>query len=224
LSGKDASKRPPLEYYGRRGWKGSMTNLRAVRVLAGVSGLLIASLGLSGCVSPTYGTGETAAEQLMDDLGAAASIGSPASNDKAKIKYAPRPGLVVAKGEEQLALVQPQASLADKNSGQWVESPEEIRARLVQEAEENQNTPGYNSPIAHPSDSTNKQMAAFREARKVQQGNYNGRRFLSDPPTTYREADPAQLTDLGEPEKAKERRRKKAAATATGSKWWMPFQ
>lgn len=201
-----------------------MTNLRRVRVLACLSGLLAASVGLSGCVSPTYGTGETAAERLVDDIGSAASFGATSSSAKAKIDYAPRPGLVVPKGGEQIALVEPQASLADKNSGQWIESPEEIRARLVQEADENRNDPDYRSPIARPSDTANQQLAAFREARKIQDGNYQGRRYLSDPPTAYREADPALLTDLGEPEKAKEKRRKKAAATASGSRWWMPFQ
>lgn len=201
-----------------------MTNLRAVRVLAGVSGLLAVSLGLSGCVSPTYGTGETAAEQLMDDIGAAASITPTNNADKSKIKYAPRPGLVVPKGGEQTALVEPQASLADKNSGQWIESPEEARARLSQEAEDNKNNPGYRPRIASPNDSTNKQFAAFREARRIQDGNYSGRRYLSDPPAGYRDVDATQLNDLGEPERVKEKRRKKAATMATGSKWWMPFQ
>ena len=202
-----------------------MTNLRAVRVLAGISGVLAVTLGLSGCMSsPTYGTGETAAEQLMDDLGAAASITPTSSADKTKIKYAPRPGLVVPKGTTQTALVEPQASLADKNSGQWMESPEETRARLSQEAEDNKNNPGYRPRIASPNDSTAKQLAAFREARKDQDGRYDGRRYLTDPPPGYREADASQLQDLGEPERVKEKRRKKAAAMATGSSWWKPFQ
>jgi hypothetical protein len=203
-----------------------MSKLRAVRVIAGLSGLLVAATGLTGCMSPTYGTGTTAAEQLVDDLGAATTIGSDQSKKRNSIKYAPRPGLVVpAEGEQQTALVQPQASVADKESGQWVESPEEMRARLAEEAEANKYNTSYRSPLGRASpDASAQQLSNFRAARKVQEGNYEGRRYLSDPPPTYRQADPAALTDLGEPEKAKEKRRKKAATVSNGSSWWTPFQ
>lgn len=208
-----------------------MRNLSAIRVIAGTAGLLFATAGLSGCVSsPTYGTGTSAAEQLVDDIGAAATIGG---GSKAKnIKYAPRPGLVVPAPGEQTALVEPQTSIASKGNGTWAESPEEMRVRLAQEAEDNRNNANYQSPLAKgpgfgdkPGTSSQAQFAQFRENLKTEKGNYNGRRYLSDPPTTYREADPAALTDLGEPEKAKEKRRRQAATIAgTGAKWWQPFQ
>lgn len=208
-----------------------MRNLSAIRVIAGMAGLLVATAGLSGCVSsPTYGTGTSAAEQLVDDIGKAATIGG---GSKAKnIKYAPRPGLVVPPTGEQTALVTPQPSVVNRDNGQWAESPEEMRARLAQEAEENRNNASYQSPLAKgpgfgdkPGTSSQAQFAQFRENIKTEKGNYNGRRYLSDPPTTYREADPAALTDLGEPEKAKEKRRRKAATVAgSGSNWWQPFQ
>nr|WP_316652710.1 hypothetical protein [uncultured Gellertiella sp.] len=204
-----------------------MTYLRALRVIAGASGLLVAGLGLSGCLSsPTYGTGVSAGEQLVDDIGAAATIGS---NTKTKgIKYTPRPGLVVPPPDQQAALVAPQASLADKSNGQWVESPEETRARLAQEAEDNRDNTNFRSPLVNDRALTktvsDAQLAQFRAGRTLQKGDYSGRRYLSDPPTAYREADPAALTDLGEPETAKEKRRRKAAAVSgSGSKWWMPF-
>lgn len=202
-----------------------MTDMRSVRVLAGVSGLVVLGFSLGGCAtSPTYGTGVTAAEQLMDDLGSAASIGS--SKKTAGVKYTPRPGLVVPGKGEEVALVEPQASIADKTNGQWLESPEEMRARVARETDENANNPNYKSAIQEGRKLSSKdQWAAFREARKVQEGNYEGRRYLSDPPVSYRQADPAVLQDLGEPEKAKEKRRKKAAAMAkSGSNWWNPFQ
>lgn len=207
-----------------------MRNLSAIRVIAGVAGLLVATTGLSGCVgSPTYGTGTSAAEQLVDDIGKAATIGSAKSKN---IKYAPRPGLVVPPTGEQTALVTPQQSVASKDNGQWAESPEEMRARLAQEAEENRNNVNYQSPLAKgpgfgdkPGTSSSAQFAQFRENLKTEKGNYDGRRFLSDPPTNYRQADPNALTDLGEPEKAKEKRRRKAATVSgTGSNWWQPFQ
>ncbi len=208
-----------------------MRNLSAIRVIAGTAGLLIATTGLSGCVSsPTYGTGTPAAEQLVDDIGAAATIGGGSKSKN--IRYAPRPGLVVPPPGEQTALVAPQPSVANKENGQWAESPEEMRARLAQEAEDNRNNANYQSPLAKgpgfgdkQGTSSQAQFAQFRENLKTEKGNYEGRRYLSDPPPTYREADPAALTDLGEPEKVKEKRRRKAATVAgTGSNWWQPFQ
>ncbi|MBB4064308.1 hypothetical protein [Gellertiella hungarica] len=208
-----------------------MSNLRAIRVIAGLTGLLAATAALSGCVSsPTYGTGTTAAEQLVDDIGAAATIGG--GGKKKNIKYAPRPGLVVPPAGEQTALVTPQPSVADKDNGQWAESPEEMRARLAQEAEDNRNNASYQSPLAKgpgfgdkPGVSSQAQFAQFRQNIQTQKGNYEGRRYLSDPPPVYRQADPAALTDLGEPEKVKEKRRRKAAVVeGTGASWWQPFQ
>ncbi len=208
-----------------------MRNLSAIRVITGISGLLMATVALSGCVSsPTYGTGTPAAEQLVEDLGAAATIGG--NKTKKNIAYAPRPGLVVPPAGEQANLVQPQTSLNNRESGQWAESPEEMRARLAQEAEENRNNISYQSPLAKgpgfgdkPGVSSQAQFQQFRENLKTEKGNYEGRRYLSDPPPEIRKADPAALTDLGEPEKVKEKRRRQAATVAgTGSKWWQPFQ
>lgn len=208
-----------------------MRNMSALRVIAGIAGLLLSTAGLSGCVSsPTYGTGTSAAEQLVDDIGAAATIGGAKKNKN--IRYAPRPGLVVPSPGEQTALAEPQASVVNRDNGQWAESPEEMRARLAQEAEDNRNNASYQSPLAKgpgfgdkPGTSSQAQFAQFRDNLKTERGNYDGRRYLSDPPTTYRQADPAALTDLGEPEKAKDKRRRKAATVAgTGSSWWQPFQ
>ena len=80
-----------------------------------IAGVISVSLALSACTSPTYGTGKTAAEQLVDDLGNATSITGDQS--KRSVKYNPRPGLVVpaqARGEQ---LAQPQQSLANREIG-----------------------------------------------------------------------------------------------------------
>ena len=69
---------------------------------------------------------------------------------------------------------------------------------------------------------------AFRKAKADAQGGsvVNAqRKFLTDPPAEYRSVPQDQLTDLGEPEQKKEKRRKKEAAVAnTGKSWWNPFQ
>lgn len=203
----------------------------AYRVGASVAGVLLSCTILSGCVGgPTYGTDKTAMEQLADDLGSAVAIGQN-PNQNTQAKHNPRPGLVLPPQTARNTLVQPQQSVASKENGQWLESPEETRARLVAEAAANENDPRYRSPLlagygtAGTMTETQK-WEAFREARKVQQGAYlDQRRFLTDPPTQYRQAVAGgTLDDLGEPETAKEKRRKKEAATAgRNNEWWRIF-
>lgn len=202
------------------------------RVGAGAAGILIACLGLSGCVgSPTYGTDKTAAEQLVDDVGSMVSIGSN-PNKGGDIKQNPRPDLVMPPETAKADLVAPQQTLASKDNPEWLESPEETRKRLVAEADANADNPRYRSPLlaGYGSNGTmteTQKWEAFRDARKIQKGAYlDQRRFLSEPPTEYRQAgDPAVLDDLGEPEDKKAKRRKKEAKAASQtSSWWMPFQ
>lgn len=185
---------------------------------------------LSGCMgSPTYGTGTPAMEQLGDDLTSAISIGG--NNDKRDVKYNPRPELVVS--AQDRSLPPPQTSLANReNNPGWVESPEETRARLRQEATDNANNPRYRSPLlagrGQAGQMTESQKwEAFRQARQNQEtvDVSSGRRSLTDPPTQYRAVDTAAMDDVGEPELQKERRRKKEAESGQKtSSWWKPFQ
>lgn len=202
------------------------------RVGVCLAALLAGCSMLSSCMSsPTYGTDKTAMEQLADDLGSSVSLSSLAPKNKT-VSYQPRPALVMPAAASKETLVAPQQSLASKDNPQWVESPEETRARLVSEADENSASTTYRSPLAGSEASgrrltAKEQQQAFRDARKLQDGAYiDQRRSLADPPTEYRDvADATQLEDLGEPEQKKEKRRKKEAAVAkTGSSWWMPFQ
>lgn len=200
---------------------------RNYRAGAGILCLAGASFVLAGCMGPTYGTSKTAGEQLLDDIGNAVMLQPSGAEEARSIKYQPRGSLVVPKN--QSALITPQQSVAGKDNPEWVESPEEMRLRLRDEATANKDKPNYRSPLASQSTtnrklSTSEQLAAYREARKVQQGTYSDqRRFLSDPPLDYRKLPEGAEADLGEPEKTKERRRKKAAAVAkSGSRWW-PF-
>jgi len=115
------------------------------RVAAGMVALVGACLSLSSCMSsPTYGTDKTAAEQLITDLGDATALTTKKDRN---LKYSPRPGLVLPGESNKLALVEPQESLAGKDNPQWVESPEETRKRLFDDAE-NKNKPHYRSPLA----------------------------------------------------------------------------
>lgn len=165
--------------------------------------------------------------QLGDDLGQSVSL-APREPKNKGVKYTPRPTLVLPAQASKEALVEPQQTIASKENPQWVESPEETRARLVKEADDNEDKYTYVSPLAKNGveggrQTTEAQTKAYREARALQKGAYlDQRRYISDPPTTYRQVDdPAKLEDLGEPElKKAKQRRKDAAVAGTGKKWW----
>jgi hypothetical protein len=204
--------------------------------------IIAAGLALSGCLGPTYGTDKTATAQLIDDLGNIASIGSPKKG--ANIEYKPRPAIV--QPSSATSLPQPQQNVAENNPA-WVESPEETRQRLLAEADANSGNTAYSSPLAKPEVSkrpsgprlvgraaeappsvTNnaQQRQAYQAARKVEKGAYSDRRrFLSDPPLAYRQpAETAPIGELGESERAKEKRWKEEAAKAgTGKRKWWPW-
>ncbi|AXV14536.1 hypothetical protein CYG48_01685 [Neorhizobium sp. SOG26] len=204
----------------------------AFRVGLGLAGIIASTAVLSGCVGgPTYGTDKTAMEQLSDDLGSSIALGSSREEERASVKYNPRPSLVVAK-DQASALPAPQQSLANReNNPNWVESPEETRKRLREEADRNKNDPTYRSPLLAGKGQAgqmteSEKWEAFRRAKaSAENVEVTGRRrSLSDPPTELRAADAAALNDLGEPETQKERRRKKEAASAKQtSEWWKFF-
>lgn len=210
-----------------------------------IGALIAASLTLSGCLGPTYGTDKTSTEQLVDDIGNIASIGPPRKG--ADIDYKPRPDIV--KPAETANLPVPQQSVVENNPA-WVESPEQTRARLVAEADANPNSSTFTSPLARrgsgssstraitsggradgpptPQDTINEasKRKAYQQARKIEKGAYSDRRrFLSDPPLTYRKpAETAPVGELGEPERAKERRRiSEAKKAGTGKRSWWPW-
>jgi len=123
--------------------QGNAQGLGMFRTVVGVTTIGVL---LGACTSPTYGTGKTAAEQLVDDLGNATSITGDQS--KRNLKYGPRPGLVVPAQARAEQLTTPQQNMANReNNPQWVESPEETRERLRDEADANKNNPHYRSPL-----------------------------------------------------------------------------
>jgi hypothetical protein len=216
-----------------------MKTTSVFRVGMSAAGILAATLTLSGCIgSPTYGTDKTAMEQLGDDLGNAVAIGGNREDKNSKLRYNPRPTLVVASNPNAAAsapLPAPQTSLANReNNPNWVESPEETRARLRDEAEANEKNQNYRSPLLSGRGqagqmSESEKWEAFRKAKQdAETVDINSRRrSLSEPPAQYRSADAAALQDLGESESDKEKRRKKEAEKASqssNSSWWQPFQ
>jgi hypothetical protein len=191
-----------------------------VRKVAVIVGVATISMAVSGCISsPRYGTEKTANAHLVDGLSSLVALGG--RNKNAQVAYTPRPALVDP--PKDAALPVPQQSVASKENPQWLESPEETRQRLVDEAS-NDTNPGINSsPLASKATSA-EQLEKFREARAIQKGAYSGRRYLSDPPVAYKQpADTAPVDDLGESEFKKEQRRKEAARKSKrGFKIW-PF-
>lgn len=193
--------------------------------LAGTFIVLSATaFGAAGCMGPTYGTDKTSTEQLLDDVGDAVSL-APTKKPE-KLAYQPR-GDLIKPSSTQTALVEPQQDLASKDNPGWLESPEQTRDRLRAEADENSENGDYRSPLIvgvteGKTKSVEQQATEYREARKIMEGRENKRRFMSDPPLEYRQVDdPAKLTELGETEAAKEKRRKKEAEIAgSGRKWY----
>lgn len=202
------------------------------------------ALTLSGCMGgPTYGTGATQTEQLIDGLASATTIRGPQNPD---IEYNPRPALVTPPTTG--ALPQPQTSVAQ--SEQWPESPEETRQRLIARADAEGTRPGFRPAVGattgySASDdreilggsaadgpprpgTTNDARSSerFRQARAIQQGaDPTSRNFLSEPPLTYRQpAQSAPVGELGETERTKQRERERLAKReGTGKRRWWPF-
>lgn len=107
---------------------------------------LVSAIALSGCMgSPTYGTGKTANEQLLEDV---TGILDLAPKNGEPIEYKPRPQLVTP--ADAAGLPPPQENVVDMGSPAWPESPEAARARLRADATANRDEPGYQPKIKGP--------------------------------------------------------------------------
>jgi hypothetical protein len=201
-------------------------------LLGAVAGL--ACLFAAGCTgAPTYGTGTPADKQLLDDVTGMIMLGP---KERPRVDHSPRPELVRPAKSEVAVLPPPQDDIATSSNPKWPESPEARRKRLRMEATANQGDPNYDPQVAGPvssqptvpvihtkgsdvyltgggPDSNIDQQAEFRRRMAVnKQGSPTDRRFLSEPPLTYRQpAATAPTGELGEDEWRKEKDRKKAA-------------
>ena len=170
-----------------------MLATRWFRVGACLTVVMAAGSMATSCTSPTYGTGTSAMAQLGDDIGQSVSLAPQEPKNKG-VRYQPRPTLVLPADASKETLVEPQQTVASKDNPEWVESPEETRARLVQEADDNEDKSRYVSPLAKNGieggrKTAAEQAQAFREARAAQKGAgaVTERRSISDPPTEYQE-------------------------------------
>jgi hypothetical protein len=170
-----------------------------------------AAVFLAGCMSsPTYGTDKTANQQLISDVSGILTLGP---KDTQQIAYTPRGELV--RPSTTTVLPEPQQELASSENSAWPESPEERRRRIRAEADA--------SGTAHPQvvAGTNAQRVELqRRIRENNQGEASNRRYLSEPPLTYRQPSAnAPAGEVGEDEWKKER----AAKRASGKSSWRDY-
>jgi hypothetical protein len=209
----------------------TMNSVRLTQILAQTTAIA-ALFALGGCMSsPTYGTGVTANEQLLQDVSSSFSL-KPKQGPK--IAYQPRPELL--KDASAKGLPAPQENVT-QTAGVWPESPEQKRARLRQEATDNQGDPLYVPKIENDISGGNTetltgsaladkiarqnsgQASEDFKRRKAQNaaGSPTTRKLLSEPPLDYRQpAATAAYGDVGEDESKKERRLRAEAKKKKG--------
>jgi hypothetical protein len=204
-------------------------------------GVAVSAMSLAGCMSsPTYGTGKTANQQLLEDLTGIMSIKSKRGP---QIAYQPRPELV--KPETTAVLPPPQENVTTASTSAWPESPEERLARIRASATANQGNAAFRpqvqvesipgatvikptegldaDPLARKPNSA-QQRAAFKQALSEHNGAIPQRKYLSEPPLVYREpAATAPVNDIGEDEWKKERDARRTVSSSKESGSWWPF-
>lgn len=204
--------------------------------LAGGVGLASVLL-LAGCMGPTYGTGTPSDQQLLEDVTGIISLGP---KEREPINYQPRPELVRPASLE--VLPQPQQSAA-ATSEAWPESPEARLARVRADASVNQEDNQFRADVRgsrelrtapdwdrakglslNPANVADQRAEFNRRLVASQQGDPNTRRFLSEPPTQYRQpAETAAANDVGEDEWRKQRRAKQARGESGGWRDYVPW-
>ncbi|GGD99516.1 hypothetical protein GCM10011390_17930 [Aureimonas endophytica] len=205
-------------------------NLRKMRAATAL-GVVLAGLGLSGCLGPTYGTGKSAGAQLFSDIDGMLALG-PKERDE--IDYSPRAELVRPK--DKSVLPAPQASVDAASGGKWPESPEQRRAR-IRAAADARDTGGVVQPgelladkegvtedekarntwagarqnqvkgILTPDELKSGREGFMQRLAESKQGSPTTRKYLSEPPIAYRQpSSSAPVGDPGEDEDVKQKR------------------
>ena len=194
--------------------------------------VLAAATVLSGCMGPTYGTGTPSGQQTLEDVSGILSLGG---ERREPIAYQPR-GELVRPGSTEV-LPSPQQSASSNEA--WPESPEQRLARIRDDATDNQGNVQYQSGVrgarntegpmvdwdrqnnVEPTNSRANQREEFnRRLAETRQGSPTQRRFLSEPPTTYRQPSAnAPVGDVGEDEWRKQRAAQQAQGKATWRDW-----
>ena len=188
-----------------------------------VSGLIAASIGLSGCVGgTTYGTGVSQGQETLEGVFNMFSLGS---KKQKKIDYSARANLIIPSDKE--ALREPISVESSTSNPDWPESPEQKIARVrgaVTEADErsgeipleemlrkkegirivNTKRKSVNRIDGPDGDDTMEVMFSDQskkiKKRRAELAYSTGpkRKFLTEPPESYRNpADSAVAGDLG---------------------------
>ncbi len=114
--------------------------------IAAAAGLAIAGVALSGCMSsPTYGTDKTSSEQLIGDVSNILAL-APKRTRRDRLQTPAGTGQTASRDRPPPCRT-PQDSVASAGNPQWPESPEQRRARLRAEADENRDDPGWRPNI-----------------------------------------------------------------------------
>ena len=116
----------------------------------------------------------------MEDVTGILALGP---QDKPDIRYTPRGELV--RPPTTTVLPEPQQEVASAENPAWPESPEERRRRIRAEADANN---GASPSVVNTKD---QRIELQRRIREGQQGEATNRRYLSEPPLTYRQPGPA---------------------------------
>jgi hypothetical protein len=207
------------------------------------------SLMLAGCMgSPTYGTDKTATEQLASDVTGILSI-APKRRDPIDYKprpdlVKPAPGAAAAlpapqdsvtvasnpswpeSPEQRRARIRAEAT-ANQNNPNY-DSPVVSDVAVASAASSSSSSfglpakgddSGSNQSIRRP-EFKNTREAYKKRLAETKQGSETSRKYLSEPPLTYRQpAATAPVDDIGEDEFKKERRAR-AAARKKGDWSW----
>lgn len=185
----------------------------SLRSTASLAFVVVGAVALAGCFGPTYGTGKTASNQLMEDIGNSLSLRN--RNEGPAINYTPRPGIITP--TDTATLPPPQENIADA-SGVWPESPEQRRARVLRDIDEGRRDPNF---ITNP---TEVAAVGASEGPGRTAGTGARRVYLTDPPATYRQpAQTAAYGDLGPTEAQKERAANRSSGDKPAWRRWLPF-
>ncbi len=221
-----------------------MTKVSKLKTGIIITGTLVLSISVSGCVSgPTYGTDKSSGQQMVDDF---SNLFSFRTNKNSGIEVKPRPELVRPNEATKNNLPTPQQSVASAGSPDWPESPEQRRNRLRAEATANQNNPDYVSPITSSPGNAERYLSSgidaaadradrmptqavakkqreeyLRRKKEASGGTATERKYLSEPPIAYRQ--PAATAPVNEqgPDEAQKERERKAKSGKKSSIW--PF-
>ena len=171
-------------------------NLHQIAKITTTAASLVALFALSACGAPTYGTGRSPEFAVIEELTGTLAGGG---GNKEPIEYSARSELVLPPSA-QLPSPQEQQKMAD-TAANWPVDPDKNRAEndgeIPEEFRKGRLAPGSTkrggnaSPVELADMTIEQRLEAqqkFREQRAAMgPGTANQRRYLTDPPTEYRQ-------------------------------------